>query len=78
MTLQYVDHRDQPTEKYPFNPNGSGLGLAGLCSTDGRVTSIMPHPERVFRSVQNSWVSKAWAEDGGWMRLFRNARVFVG
>jgi phosphoribosylformylglycinamidine synthase len=78
VTLQYVDHRDQPTERYPFNPNGSALGLAGLCSSDGRVTSIMPHPERVFRSVQNSWVSKAWAEDGGWMRLFRNARVFIG
>jgi len=78
VTLQYVDHRDQPTEKYPFNPNGSALGLAGLCSTDGRVTSIMPHPERVFRSVQNSWVSKDWSEDGGWTRLFRNARVFVG
>ena len=78
VTLQYVDHRDRPTEKYPFNPNGSALGLAGLCSTDGRVTSIMPHPERVFRSVQNSWVSKDWPEDGGWMRLFRNARVFVG
>jgi phosphoribosylformylglycinamidine synthase len=78
VTLQYVDHRDQPTEKYPFNPNGSALGLAGLCSADGRVTSIMPHPERVFRSVQNSWVSKGWSEDGGWTRLFRNARIFVG
>ena len=77
VTLQYVDHRDQPTLVYPFNPNGSESGLAGLCSSDGRVTSLMPHPERVFRSVQNSWVSKAWAEDGGWMRLFRNARVFV-
>jgi phosphoribosylformylglycinamidine synthase len=78
VTLQYVDHRDQATEKYPFNPNGSALGLAGLCSADGRVTSIMPHPERVFRSVQNSWVSQDWSEHGGWMRLFRNARVFVG
>jgi phosphoribosylformylglycinamidine synthase len=77
-TLQYVDHRDRPTEVYPFNPNGSEAGLAGLCSADGRVTSLMPHPERVFRSVQNSWVAKEWAEDGGWMRLFRNARVFVG
>ena len=77
VTLQYVDHRDRPTQKYPFNPNGSELGLAGLCSTDGRVTSLMPHPERVFRSVQNSWVSREWGEDGGWMRLFRNARVFV-
>ena len=77
VTLQYVDHRDRPTQAYPFNPNGSESGLAGLCSADGRVTSLMPHPERVFRGVQNSWVSKAWAEDGGWMRLFRNARVFV-
>jgi phosphoribosylformylglycinamidine synthase len=77
VTLQYVDHRDRPTQAYPFNPNGSEAGLAGLCSTDGRVTSLMPHPERVFRSVQNSWVSKDWAEDGGWIRLFRNARIFV-
>jgi phosphoribosylformylglycinamidine synthase len=78
VTLQFVDHHEEPTERYPFNPNGSPLGLAGLCSTDGRVTSLMPHPERVFRSVQNSWVSKEWGEDGGWMRLFRNARVFLG
>jgi phosphoribosylformylglycinamidine synthase len=78
ITLQYVDNRDQPTEKYPSNPNGSALGLAGLCTPDGRVTSLMPHPERVFRSVQNSWAPKEWLEDGGWMRLFRNARVFVG
>jgi phosphoribosylformylglycinamidine synthase len=77
VTLQYADSRDQPTEKYPFNPNGSALGLAGLCSADGRVTSLMPHPERVFRTVQNSWSPKEWPEDGGWMRLFRNARVFV-
>jgi phosphoribosylformylglycinamidine synthase len=76
-SLQFVDNRDQPTEKYPFNPNGSALGLAGLCSADGRVTSVMPHPERVFRTVQNSWAPREWAEDGGWMRLFRNARVFV-
>ena len=78
MTLQYVDNRDQPTEKYPCNPNGSALGLAGLCSADGRVTSVMPHPERVFRTVQHSWAPREWSEDGGWMRLFRNARVFLG
>jgi phosphoribosylformylglycinamidine synthase len=77
VTLQYVDNREQPTEKYPSNPNGSALGLAGLCSADGRVTSLMPHPERVFRTVQNSWAPTHWPEDGGWMRLFRNARVFV-
>jgi phosphoribosylformylglycinamidine synthase len=78
VTLQYVDNRGQPTEKYPFNPNGSALGLAGLCSADGRVTSVMPHPERVFRTVQHSWRPKEWSEDGGWTRLFRNARVFLG
>ena len=77
VPLQFVDHHDQPTERYPFNPNGSPVGVAGLCSADGRVTALMPHPERVYRSVQNSWVSKRWGEDGGWMRLFRNARVFL-
>jgi phosphoribosylformylglycinamidine synthase len=77
VVVQYVDHHEAPTESYPFNPNGSPLGLAGVCSDDGRVTSLMPHPERVFRSVQNSWASKDWGEDGGWMRLFRNARVFL-
>jgi phosphoribosylformylglycinamidine synthase len=78
VTLQYVDNRERATEKYPFNPNGSVQGLAGLCSAGGRVTSLMPHPERVFRTVQNSWSPKEWSEDGGWMRLFRNARVFLG
>jgi phosphoribosylformylglycinamidine synthase len=76
-TLQFVDHDEEPTQRYPFNPNGSPLGLAGLCNADGRITALMPHPERVFRSVQNSWASPAWGEDGGWMRLFRNARVFL-
>jgi phosphoribosylformylglycinamidine synthase len=78
VTLQFVDSRDRPTRSYPANPNGSALGLAGLCSEDGRVTALMPHPERVFRSVQNSWAPREWGEDGGWMRLFRNARVYVG
>ena len=75
--LQFVDHRDVATEHYPQNPNGSPLGLAGLTSMDGRVTALMPHPERVYRSVQNSWHPPEWGEDGGWMRLFRNARVFL-
>jgi phosphoribosylformylglycinamidine synthase len=78
LALQFVDSWDRPTQRYPANPNGSALGLAGLCSEDGRVTTLMPHPERVFRTVQNSWAPREWAEDGGWMRLFRNARVFVG
>jgi phosphoribosylformylglycinamidine synthase len=51
--------------------------LAGLCNEDGRVTALMPHPERVFRAVQNSWAPREWSDDGGWMRLFRNARLFV-
>jgi len=77
VTLQFVDHHEEPTEVYPLNPNGSPLGLAGVCSDDGRVTAVMPHPERVFRTVQNSWSPKEWGEDGGWLRLFRNARVFL-
>ncbi len=78
MTLQYVDHHEQPARTHPFNPNGSPDGLAGVCSADGRVTAVMPHPERVFRTVQNSWADARWLEDGGWLRLFRNARVFSG
>ncbi len=78
IALKYVDYSGEPTNRYPANPNGSPLGLAGLCTLDGRVTALMPHPERVFRTVQNSWHPAEWQEDGGWMRLFRNARVFVG
>ncbi len=76
--LRYIDHQQQPTERYPFNPNGSPQGLTGFCSDDGRVTIMMPHPERVFRSVQHSWHPDEWQEDAPWMRLFRNARVWVG
>ncbi len=78
VSLQFVDNRDEPTERYPYNPNGSPAGVAGVCSADGRVTSVMPHPERVFRTIQHSWAPREWQEDGGWMRLFRNARVFAG
>jgi phosphoribosylformylglycinamidine synthase len=76
-SLQFVDHYEAVTERYPFNPNGSPLGLAGICNDDGRVTAIMPHPERVYRTVQNSWAPREWGEDGGWTRLFRNARLFL-
>jgi phosphoribosylformylglycinamidine synthase len=76
--LQFIDHRELATERYPFNPNGSPQGLAGICNADGRITALMPHPERVFRTVQHSWAPPDWAEDGGWTRLFRNARVFLG
>jgi len=75
--MQYVDHYGQATEAYPLNPNGSPAGLTGLCNTDGRFTIMMPHPERVFRSVQHSWHPDDWLEDSPWMRMFRNARVWA-
>ncbi|MET0379789.1 MAG: phosphoribosylformylglycinamidine synthase [Spongiibacteraceae bacterium] len=75
--LQFIDHRLQPTEVYPANPNGSPGGIAGVTSRDGRVTLLMPHPERVFRAVQNSWRPDDWREDGAWMRIFRNARAWL-
>ncbi|MFT4821811.1 MAG: phosphoribosylformylglycinamidine synthase [Candidatus Azotimanducaceae bacterium] len=78
VVMGFVDHLLQPTEIYPMNPNGSVLGIAGVTSLDGRVTAIMPHPERVFRTVQNAWHPGDWAEDSPWMRMFRNARVYVG
>jgi phosphoribosylformylglycinamidine synthase len=77
VTLQYVDTREKVTDRYPHNPNGSPLGIAGICNADGRVTAVMPHPERVFRTVQNSWAPREWGEDGGWTRMFRNARRFL-
>lgn len=69
--------RGKVTEAYPANPNRSPRGITGLSSRDGRVTIMMPHPERVFRAVQNSWRPDDWQEDGGWLRMFRNARVWV-
>jgi phosphoribosylformylglycinamidine synthase len=77
-SLRFVDHHGAPTETYPLNPNGSPGGLTGVTTPDGRFTIVMPHPERVFRAVQCSWRPPEWGEDGGWMRLFRNARVWVG
>jgi phosphoribosylformylglycinamidine synthase len=78
VSLQYVENSGEIAERYPANPNGSPLGIAGLSSEDGRVTIMMPHPERVIRSVQNSWHPDGWGEDAPWLRLFRNARVWVG
>ena len=66
------------TERYPLNPNGSPGGLTGFTSTDGRATILMPHPERVFRTVTNSWAPAGWGEDGPWLRMFRNARHWLG
>ena len=78
VALRFVDHRGAPTESYPLNPNGSAGGVTGLTTNDGRFTILMPHPERIFRSVQNSWYPQGWGEDGPWLRTFRNARRRVG
>lgn len=76
--LRYLDHHHRVTDDYPYNPNGSYAAIAGLSSPNGLVTAMMPHPERVFRTVQNSWYPKEWQEDGPWLRLFRNARSWIG
>jgi len=76
--VRFVDNRGKPTENFPLNTNGSPGGLAGFTAADGRVTIMMPHPERVFRSVQLSWHPEQWGEDSPWMRMFRNARVWCG
>ena len=74
----FVDSAGKPAVKYPGNPNGSPDGITGLTTADGRFTILMPHPERVFRSIQLSWALREWGEDSPWMRMFRNARVWVG
>jgi phosphoribosylformylglycinamidine synthase len=78
IALRYVDNRGVPTERYPFNPGGSPGGVTGVTTPDGRFTILMPHPERVFRTAQCSWHPDGWGEDSPWIRLFRNARVWVG
>ena len=76
--MRFVDNRGQIASTYPANPNGSPEGITGLTSADGRATILMPHPERVFRAAQHSWHPGDWGEDGPWIRLFRNARAWVG
>ena len=78
VAARYVDNHHQPTEMYPLNPNGSPFGMTALTTTTGRVTILMPHPERVFRSACMSWAPKTWGEDSPWMRLLYNARAWVG
>jgi len=78
VTLRYVDHYGKPTTTYPLNPNGSPQGITGLTTPDGRFSIMMPHPERVFRAVQNSWHPNDWQENGAWLRMFQNARKWVG
>jgi phosphoribosylformylglycinamidine synthase len=75
---RYVDNRGKVTETYPYNPNGSPQGITAVTTPDGRFTILMPHPERVFRSVLFSWHPRDWPEDSPWMRMFRNARAWVG
>ncbi len=77
IALSYVDSRGIPTTDFPANPNGSPFGVTGLTTTDGKVTIMMPHPERCFRTLQNSWHPSDWGTDGAWLRLFSNARVWV-
>ncbi len=78
VALTYVDNYGRETTGFPANPNGSPQGITGLTSRDGRFTIMMPHPERCFRAAQNSWHPDEWREDGAWLRMFRNARVWVG
>ncbi len=78
VVARFVDNHHQTTEQYPLNPNGSVSGMTALTTTNGRVTIMMPHPERVFRSACMSWAPKDWPEDSPWMKLFRNARTWVG
>jgi len=78
VAARFADATGAATQTYPLNPNGSPFAITSVTSADGRATILMPHPERVFRGVQNSWQPKDWQQDGAWMRMFRNARVFVG
>jgi len=78
VAMRWIDNRGQVTETYPFNPNGSPDGITSVTTPDGRFTVLMPHAERVFRTVQHSWHPDGWGEDAPWMRMFRNARKWVG
>ena len=78
VAVRYVDNHGNATQQYPNNPNGSPNAITGLTTQDGRVTIMMPHPERVFRTVANSWSPEGWGENGAWMRMFQNARKNLG
>jgi phosphoribosylformylglycinamidine synthase len=78
VAARFVDHDGRATERYPENPNGSFHGITAVTTTDGRTTIFMPHPERVFRTVQLSWHPPGWPENSPWMRLFQNARAWLG
>ena len=76
IAMRFVDSSENSTEKYPINPNGSPKGITGITASDGRVTIMMPHPERVFRKVQMSWYNSGWKEFSPWMQIFVNAKKF--
>jgi phosphoribosylformylglycinamidine synthase len=78
IAMRFIDNRGQTTMRYPANPNGSPQGITAITNTDGRITALMPHPERVYRTVQHSWHPGTWGEDSPWTRMFRNARMWVG
>jgi phosphoribosylformylglycinamidine synthase len=78
VAMRYVDHHGEATERYPFNPNGSPAGITSVTTADGRFTVLMPHMERVHRTVQMSWHPEGWGEASPWMRVFRNARRWLG
>jgi phosphoribosylformylglycinamidine synthase len=78
VAIRYIDNHGLPAQRYPANPNGSPEGVAGFTSADGRVTIFMPHPERVHLSMQHSWHPEEWGEEGPWMRMFQNARRWIG
>jgi phosphoribosylformylglycinamidine synthase len=78
VAMRFVDNKGLHTEAYPYNPNGSPQGITSVTTPDGRFTVLMPHAERVFRTVQQSWHPDGWGEHTPWMRMFRNARVWVG
>ena len=78
VAMRFTDNKGQVTEAYPYNPNGSPQGITAVTTPDGRFTVCMPHAERVFRTVQQSWHPESWGEDSPWMRMFRNARKWVG
>ena len=78
IAARYVDNYGNVADTYPANPNGSRDGICALSSEDGRATIMMPHPERVAFTAQNSWHPPSWGDDGPWMRMFRNARIAVG
>ena len=77
IAMQYVNYSGNPTQAYPHNPNGSENAIASICDDSGRITIMMPHPERVFRSIQNSWHPDDWQERSPWMRMFENARKWI-